>query len=188
MPDVHRRRRRLLLLARQQKGTRGGSGSNSEIDGPMTEIGYRLHCARSWIKGMGLADNPRRGVWALTPADRDVTEAQMAPLRAKHITSDKARSRVHKRPKSSAQQRATPSTQGEGGLSSSARDRATSLLSTVSQPPPARRYLFQCLTSSTFVKRTSNRNCSKSSSRAHWLGTNLCRRLRALTYRPDAPP
>lgn len=64
----------------------GGSGSNSEIDekvvaqegfredlqstlhndGPMTEIGYRLHWARSYLKGMGLADNPRRGVWALT--------------------------------------------------------------------------------------------------------------------------
>ena len=60
----------------------GGSGSNSEIDekvveqqgfseelqsilhnnGPMSEIGYRLHWARSYLKGMGLADNPRRGV------------------------------------------------------------------------------------------------------------------------------
>jgi len=83
----------------------GGSGSNSEIDekvveqqgfgeevqsvlhndGPMTEIGYRLHWARSYLKGMGLADNPRRGVWALTPAGREVTEAQIAPLRAKYL-------------------------------------------------------------------------------------------------------
>jgi restriction system protein len=87
----------------------GGSGTNSEIDqkvieqqgyseelqsilhnnGPMTEIGYRLHWARSWIKSMGLADNPRRGVWALTPAGRDVSEAQMAPLRATSIKASR---------------------------------------------------------------------------------------------------
>lgn len=85
--------------------TLGGSGSNSEIDekvveqqgfseelqsilhnnGPMTEIGYRLHWARSYLKGMGLADNPRRGVWTLTPAGREVTESQIAPLRAKYL-------------------------------------------------------------------------------------------------------
>ena len=87
----------------------GGSGTNSEIDqkvieqqgyseelqsilhnnGPMTEIGYRLHWARSSIKSMGLADNPRRGVWALTPAGRDVAEAQMAPLRATSIKASR---------------------------------------------------------------------------------------------------
>lgn len=83
----------------------GGSGSNSEIDekvveqqgfseelqsilhnnGPLTAIGYRLHWARSYLKGMGLADNPRRGVWTLTPAGREVTESQIAPLRAKYL-------------------------------------------------------------------------------------------------------
>lgn len=83
----------------------GGSGSNSEIDekvveqegfseelqsilhndGPMTEIGYRLHWARSYLKGMGLADNPRRGVWALTPPGREVSESQIAPMRAKYL-------------------------------------------------------------------------------------------------------
>ena len=51
----------------------------------MTEIGYRLHWARSYLKGMGLADNPRRGVWALTPAGREVVESQIAPLRAKYL-------------------------------------------------------------------------------------------------------
>lgn len=85
----------------------GGSGSIPEIDeqvveqqgfseelqsvlhndGPLTEIGYRLHWARTYLKGMGLADNPRRGVWALTPAGRDATEDQIAPLRAEYIKS-----------------------------------------------------------------------------------------------------
>ncbi len=83
----------------------GGSGSNSEIDekvveqqgfseeqqsllhndGPMTEIGYRLHWARSYLKGMGLADNPRRGVWALTPAGREVSENEIPELRADYL-------------------------------------------------------------------------------------------------------
>jgi restriction system protein len=83
----------------------GGSGSNAEIDekvieqqgfseeeqsilhknGPMTEIGYRLHWARSYLKGMGLADNPRRGVWTLTPDGRHVTELEIAPLRAQYL-------------------------------------------------------------------------------------------------------
>lgn len=34
---------------------------------------------------MGLADNPRRGVWALTPAGREVAEAQIASLRANYL-------------------------------------------------------------------------------------------------------
>lgn len=88
----------------------GGSGSNAEIDekvveqqgfteeqqsilhndGPMTELEYRLHWARSYLKGMGLADNPRRGVWTLTPAGREVTESQIAPLRAKYLKDLKA--------------------------------------------------------------------------------------------------
>jgi restriction system protein len=51
----------------------------------MNEIGYRLHWARSYLKGMGLADNPRRGVWTLTPPGRDVTESQIAPLRAQYL-------------------------------------------------------------------------------------------------------
>lgn len=83
----------------------GGSGSNAEINekfveqqgfseeqqsilhnnGPMAEIEYRLHWARSYLKGMGLADNPRRGVWALTPAGREVTESQIATLRANYL-------------------------------------------------------------------------------------------------------
>jgi restriction system protein len=35
-------------------------------DGPATEIGYRLAWARTYLKGMGLLTNSRRGVWTLT--------------------------------------------------------------------------------------------------------------------------
>lgn len=35
-------------------------------DGPQTEIEYRLAWARTYLKGMGLLINSKRGVWALT--------------------------------------------------------------------------------------------------------------------------
>ncbi|MEX0426050.1 restriction endonuclease [Nocardioides sp. DS6] len=83
----------------------GGSGSIEEIveqvlakeqftdeqqavlhgDGPNTEIEYRLAWARTYLKGMGLAINSRRGVWSLTDEGRVVTKDQMEPLRQEHI-------------------------------------------------------------------------------------------------------
>ncbi len=35
-------------------------------NGPVTEIGYRLAWARSYLKGMSLLTNSARGIWALT--------------------------------------------------------------------------------------------------------------------------
>lgn len=79
----------------------GGSGSNSEIDeevarregyseemqsvlhndGPQTELGFRLNWARSYLKGMGLADNPHRAFWTLTPLGQTVGEGALPTLR-----------------------------------------------------------------------------------------------------------
>lgn len=79
----------------------GGSGSNTEIDdkvieqqgfseevqsvllnnGPRTKLADRLHWARSYLKAIGLAENVRRGVWALTPAGREVAEDEIEPRR-----------------------------------------------------------------------------------------------------------
>jgi restriction system protein len=78
----------------------GGSGSIYEIDakvaeqqrfsedlqsalhgdGPMTEVGYRLHWARTYLKGMGLATNISRGVWALTETGRTASARDLPPL------------------------------------------------------------------------------------------------------------
>jgi restriction system protein len=41
-------------------------------NGRMTELEYRLSWARSYLKRFGLIDNPRRSVWALTPAGQEV--------------------------------------------------------------------------------------------------------------------
>jgi restriction system protein len=76
----------LLLPTMVAVFERGGSGSIDEIvesvikneafgdevqavlhgDGPQTEVEYRLAWARTYLKGMGLLINSKRGVWALT--------------------------------------------------------------------------------------------------------------------------
>ena len=52
------------------------SGEQQEIlhgDGPQTEIRYRLAWARTYLKGLGLLTNSRRGVWTVTEAGQAVT-------------------------------------------------------------------------------------------------------------------
>jgi restriction system protein len=92
----------------------GGSGSIEEInervvemesftddqqavlhgDGPSTEIEYRLAWARTYLKGMGLANNSQRGVWSLTEPGRSVGLDQVEPLRQMYI----AKSRLKRKP------------------------------------------------------------------------------------------
>lgn len=60
-------------------------------DGPGTEIAYRLAWARSYLKGMGLAENSRRGVWSLTTRGRTVTQLEIEPLRQKYLAEKRRR-------------------------------------------------------------------------------------------------
>jgi len=53
-------------------------------DGPRSEISYRTAWARSWLKGMGLLDNPRRGTWVTTEAGRTAAESDLEPLRKQY--------------------------------------------------------------------------------------------------------
>jgi restriction system protein len=79
-------------------------------DGPETEIRYRQAWARTYLKGMGLLDNSRRGVWTLTDegarllsdpsADRAVIEQRVMDLRAAYIAVTRERRRGTKRPAS----------------------------------------------------------------------------------------
>jgi len=89
----------------------GGSGSIDEIvemvlrlgdyseeqqsvlhkDGPETELGYRLAWARTYLKGMGLADNSQRGVWSLTEDGRVVVESDVEPKRQSYMTEVRER-------------------------------------------------------------------------------------------------
>jgi restriction system protein len=62
-------------------------------DGPGTEIAYRLAWARSYLKGMGLAENSLRGVWSLTTEGRTVTEPEIEPLRQEYIATSRKRRR-----------------------------------------------------------------------------------------------
>lgn len=89
----------------------GGSGSNAEIDlkaaellnlseeitniphnpekSSMTEFEYRLAWARTYLKKYGVIDNSGRGVWAIVPEKRNVTEVDPQELIKKVRAEDK---------------------------------------------------------------------------------------------------
>jgi restriction system protein len=46
-------------------------------EGRMSEVEYRLHWARTHLKGIGALENSARGVWALTDHGRSLTESEM---------------------------------------------------------------------------------------------------------------
>lgn len=89
----------------------GGSGSIEEIveavlllgnyideqqatlhnDGPGTELVYRIAWARTYLKGMGLADNSQRGVWSLTDEGRTGTESEIEPNRQAYVLAPRER-------------------------------------------------------------------------------------------------
>jgi restriction system protein len=79
----------------------GGSASNEELhdwiadhltlpaeardrlhgDGTMTELRYRLHWARSFLKAFSAINNSERGVWTLTEKGKNVTAADAAAIK-----------------------------------------------------------------------------------------------------------
>lgn len=50
------------------------------LDGPRTEIEYRLAWARTYLKGMGALVNSERGIWSVTETGREVTETDVPRL------------------------------------------------------------------------------------------------------------
>jgi restriction system protein len=78
----------------------GGSASNEEIHdtvveqkrlsqtvvefphkhGSMSYLAYRLHWARTYLKKAGFLNNTSRGVWTLTPAGREASEASLSSV------------------------------------------------------------------------------------------------------------
>ena len=54
-------------------------------DGPRNEVEYRLAWARTYLKGMGALDNPKRGVWVTTDAGRQLEQHELEPLRQAYI-------------------------------------------------------------------------------------------------------
>ncbi|MEE2033016.1 restriction endonuclease [Rhodococcus chondri] len=62
-------------------------------DGPGTEIEYRVAWARTYLKGMGLLSNTRRGVWSVTDRGRAVRESEIKPMQVAY-TAEKRRKRM----------------------------------------------------------------------------------------------
>ena len=50
----------------------------STKDGRMSEIEYRLHWARTHLKGIGAINNSTRGVWTITDKGKTITPEQVA--------------------------------------------------------------------------------------------------------------
>lgn len=91
----------------------GGSGSIQEIndnaievaalteeqlqvlhgDGPQTEVAYRFHWARTYLKAVGAVTNTSRGVWAITEYGESLTEDDVSeiPRRVRALISQKPR-------------------------------------------------------------------------------------------------
>ncbi|MCA0423739.1 MAG: restriction endonuclease [Proteobacteria bacterium] len=79
----------------------GGSASNEELhdwvadnlkimpeardlphgEGPNTELRYRLHWARSYLKSYGAINNSERGIWTLTDKGEKVTSADITTVK-----------------------------------------------------------------------------------------------------------
>ncbi|MGH2361566.1 MAG: restriction endonuclease [bacterium] len=85
----------------------GGSGTNQEIleavvtqlglseqqqsvlrtDGLTTELYSRLSLARTYLKAAGAVEHSRRGVWAITEAGREMTEASTQGLAGRYLAA-----------------------------------------------------------------------------------------------------
>ncbi len=72
-------------------------------DGPSTEVQYRLAWARTYLKGMGLLTNSRRGVWSVTQLGETATEDQIPALRADYIATVTANRKKGPKKKKGAQ-------------------------------------------------------------------------------------
>lgn len=59
------------------------SALTNHKSGPLNAVSYNLAWARSYLKGVGAAENSSRGVWAITDKGRRLTEADTKKIPAK---------------------------------------------------------------------------------------------------------
>ncbi|NLE81225.1 MAG: restriction endonuclease [Rhodococcus sp.] len=120
----------LLWPALQTAIALGGSASNEELngaviereglsvqvqgvlhgDGPSTEIEYRLAWARTYLKGMGLLTNSRRGVWSVTAKGREVAEADIRPLHTEFSAENRKKNAARKSAQAASRRADEPDT------------------------------------------------------------------------------
>lgn len=77
-------------------------------DGPSTEIEYRLAWARTYLKGMGLLTNSRRGVWSVTEKGREVAESEIRPLHAEFSAENRKKNAARKSAKAASRRNDEP--------------------------------------------------------------------------------
>lgn len=57
-------------------GERHGSG-------PQSEVAYRVAWIQTWLKHANMLENPKRGVWLLTPLGRDASQEEVESINGK---------------------------------------------------------------------------------------------------------
>jgi len=156
----------------------GDSGTNEEIAGRVIEregfseaqlevpspdgrgglIEYRVAWARSYLKGMGLLDNSRQGVWSTTERGRAATEGELSALYAAYA----AEVRAARKRKKEAEADEPEDLDADGERDLEAREWKDRLLATLKEMAPdgferlARRLLREAGFSSVEVTGKSN--------------------------------
>jgi restriction system protein len=67
------------------------------LDGPQSELQYRLAWSRTYLKGMGFLDNSQRGVWSLTDSGEAFLGRADAAAELERLTKEYERGRRRKR-------------------------------------------------------------------------------------------
>ncbi len=57
--------------------------SEAHGKGPKTEVGYRVAWIHTWLKHAEMIENPKRGVWALTPLGRSASQEEIENIKGK---------------------------------------------------------------------------------------------------------
>ncbi|WP_312405254.1 restriction endonuclease [Rhizobium sp.] len=57
--------------------------------GPQSEVGYRVAWVQTWLKHAEMLENPKRGVWLLTPLGRSASQEEAENIQGKKKSSPK---------------------------------------------------------------------------------------------------
>ncbi len=55
--------------------------------GPQSEVGYRVAWVQTWLKHAEMLENPKRGVWLLTPLGRSASQEEVENIQGKKKSS-----------------------------------------------------------------------------------------------------
>ncbi len=120
------------------------------LDGPMTELAYRLHWTRTYLKKDGLLMNPKRGVWSLTQRGA-VTESVDSAAVTRAVAKDHRMARQAKAERTPEPEGVASSTDDDSAQAVRWQDRLLETLQ-VMEPSAFERLCEQMLRRSVFIE------------------------------------